>query len=172
MKKFFILATAILATCTMVSAENTTRIGAKHRIDYGAVLGWAQNDLAWYGMAFLDINAAGSNFRTRINLGLAERNFWLKGKTAGLNPNAAIDFQYLLPLSETLYLYPSIGIYGEHFSEKTGHTPLDNIGAEFGGGLEFQFTSGFGIFAQGDYQWIFTAAPSRFSARAGVIMHF
>ena len=171
MKKLILLAAILLAANTVVSAENTTRIGSQHRLDFGVFMGYApHSDLNWYGMGFFDINAANNNMRTRFNLGLAE-TFMKGGKFIGIQPNVAIDLQYLLRITDGLYIYPSVGVYGEMFSKNTAHNPQKNIGLEGGLGLELQFTSGFGIFCQGDYQLIFGNA-NRLGGRAGVVMHF
>lgn len=171
MKKILIVAAVILAACTVVKAENTTRIGSEYRVNYGGFVGYTTGDAAFYGMAFLDINAAQNNLRTRINLGLAER-FFAGGK--GFNPNAAIDVQYLLPIADGFYFYPSVGLYGEHFSKKTSHTVNTNFGVEAGLGLEFQFAPEFGIFCEGNYQRMFTktTVPNRLGGRLGIVFVF
>lgn len=174
MKKIIIIAALLLAACTAVNAENTTRIGSVHRFDYGAFIGWSQGATWWYGMGFIDLNAANNNFRTRLSLGLAERPF-LGGK--GFNPNVGLNFQYLLRLSDAFYLYPTVGGYYEHFSTKTAHSILNNVGIEGGAGLELQFSSNFGFFAEGAYRHMFLDKTSvektnRFTARAGIVLHF
>lgn len=171
MKKAIMIAAVLLAACTAVNAENTTRIGSEHRVNYGLFAGYATGDVAWYGMALLDINAAHSNLRTRIGLGLAER-FFAGGK--GFNPNALVDVQYLLPLAKGFYFYPSVGLYGEHFSKKTAHVPNNNFGVEAGLGFEVQFAPKIGIFCEGNYQRMFThtSVPNRFGGRFGVVFAF
>lgn len=171
MKKAIVIAAVLLAACTAVNAENTTRIGSEYSVNYGLFGGYVTGDAAWYGMALLDINAAQSNLRTRISLGLAER-FFAGGK--GFNPNAAIDVQYLLPLSESFFFYPSVGIYGEHFSKKTLHKINNNFGVEAGLGLEFQFAPEIGVFVEGNYQRMFTKTevPNRLGGRLGVVFVF
>ncbi len=173
MKKIFVFVAILLATCTAVSAENTTRIGAAHSVDYGVFYGYSTGALCNYGMAFLDINADNSNFRTRLNLGLAER--WFKGGN-GFNPNVAVDAQYLLRLADGFYLYPSIGIYGERFGKKNNKVINNivkefNFGLEGGLGFEVQISSGFGLFLEGNYQRMFTeSTANRFGGKFGVVL--
>ena len=171
MKKLLIIAAILLTACTVVNAENKTRIGSEYTIDYGLTIGYLTGDAAFYGMAILDINAAQSNLRTRINLGLAER-FFAGGK--GLSPNAAVDLQYLLPITDGFYFYPSVGVYGEHFSKKSKHKVNNNFGVEAGLGLEFQFAPEIGVFVEGNYQRMFTRTevPNRLGGRHGVVFAF
>ena len=171
MKKLLIVAAVLLAACTVAHADNTTRIGSEYSVNYGGFIGYATGDVAWYGMAFIDINAAKSNLRTRLNLGLAERFFY---GVKGFSPNAAIDLQYLLPITDGFYFYPSVGLYGEHFSKKTTHNPNNNFGVEAGLGLEFQFAPEFGIFCEGNYQRMFTktTVPNRLGGRLGIVFVF
>ena len=184
MKKFFVIAAVLLAACTAVNAENTTRIGSEHRVDYGAFLGWSTGDLAWYGMAFFDLNANNSNFRTRLSLGLAERWFYNAGIDANgkpisngsFNPNLGLNFQYLVKLSDAFYFYPSVGVYGERFGKQGyNYHPYAkklNFGLEGGLGLELQFSNNFGIFAEGTYQHMFTeSVANRFGVRGGLVFH-
>lgn len=171
MKKILVIVALIAATCTAVNAENTTRIGSVHRFDYGIFMGYSQGETAWYTMGFIDLNAANSNFRTRLNLGLAERPF-LGGQ--GFNPNVGLELQYLLRLADAFYLYPAVGGYYEHFSTKTGHSIHNDFGVKAGAGIELQFSTGFGIFAEGTYMYMFKDAnkANRLGGRVGVVMHF
>ena len=98
MKRILLVAAVILAACTALRAENTTRIGGDSRVDYGFYYGW-NTGIHNYGMVFFDINAAQSNLRTRVGVGLAER-FLKKGKYVGLNPNLSLDLQYLLRIAD------------------------------------------------------------------------
>ena len=171
MKKIFVIAAVLLAACTAVNAENTTRIGSAHSVDYGVFVGWSQGATGWYGMGFIDINSANTNFRTRLSAGLDER-FFAGGK--GFNPNAGLEVQYLLGLSDAFYVYPTVGGYYEHFSNKTSHPVKNDFGIKAGVGLEIQLSSGFGIFAEGDYMHMFVdkEKANRLGGRAGVVLHF
>ena len=172
MKKILVIVALIAATCTAVNAENTTRIGSVHRFDYGIFMGYSQGETAWHGMGFIDLNAANSNFRTRLSFGIAERPF-LGGH--GFNPNAGLELQYLLRLADAFYLYPAVGGYFEHFSEQSGHSFVTNdFGLKAGAGIELQFSTGFGIFAEGTYMHMFKDPnkANRLGGRVGVVMHF
>ena len=171
MKKLFVIAAVLLAACTAVNAENTTRIGSENRLDFGVYGGSSTQQLGWYGLGFFDVNAANNNLRTRFSLGLAETFLKKGGKYNGINPAVAIDVQYLLPLFDGFYVYPFAGVWGEHYSAKTAHAITNKFGVEGGLGIEIQFSSSFGIFAQGQYQYMFRD-NGQYGARAGVVMHF
>ena len=171
MKRILLVAAVILAACTALRAENTTRIGGDSRVDYGFYYGW-NTGIHNYGMVFFDINAAQSNLRTRVGVGLAER-FLKKGKYVGLNPNLSLDLQYLLRIADGFYLYPSVGLYGEAWSKKSRPLGEVNFGAEAGLGLEFQFSERIGLFVQGDYQLMFNKnTANRMGGRGGLVFNF
>ena len=172
MKKIIVIVAFMLAACTAVSAENTTRIGSAHRVDYGAFVGYYVGS-AWIGQAFIDLNAAESNFRARLNLGLEERPYRFKQKEFNFCPSVGVDAQYLLPLSEAFYVYPSVGAFYEHYA----HRKVNNdFGLKAGIGLEFQISSSFGIFAEGNYKHVFMDKvknhANRFGGQLGVILAF
>lgn len=175
MKKILVIVAIIAATCTAVKAENTTRIGSAHRFDYGAFAGWSQGNTSWYGMGIIDLNGANTNFRTRLTLGIVERPLTQKfKKNNGFNPNAGLEFQYLIGLSDAFYIYPTVGGYYEHFSKKTTHKINNDYGVKAGLGVEIQISSSFGFFAEGDYMRMFVDKDkaNRLGGRAGVIFAF
>ncbi len=162
MKKLISIIAILMATVTFVSAQNTTRIGSAHNVNFGGYYGYGQGSLHNYGAAFIDINAAKSNLRTRIQLGEVQR--WD-------NPFAAVAFQYLFPVVGGLYIYPFAGLEGEMHKDCGWEKDYD-FSPEAGAGLEYQFCSNFGIFVQGRYQYMLNEAASRLSGNAGVVFAF
>lgn len=141
MKKLFTVLAICLISAVSLSAQNKTRIGSQHALDFG---GYLSHDgvAAYSGALFMDINSATCNLRTRVNLGWLERTHF--------SPEVAADFQYLFGKDKGLvYVYPTAGVYVEQFHE------VFNVGAQAGLGVELQFSDKFGVFGEGGYQYLF-----------------
>ncbi len=141
MKKLFTVLAVCLISAVSLSAQNKTRIGAAHDLDFGGYWSYGQ-EVANNGALFMDINAATNNMRTRISLGWLERTHFC--------PEVAADVQYLFGKEKGLfYVYPTAGLYVEQFHKEF------NLGAQAGLGFELQFSENFGFFAEGGYQYLF-----------------
>ena len=174
MKKIIVIAAFLIAACTVASAENTTRIGSAHRVDFGVFAGYYTGS-AWIGEAFLDLNAANCNFRTRFNLGLEERPYLFKQTKFNICPTVGVDAQYLLPLSDAFVVYPAVGAFYEHYAvNNKNHKVNNDFGIKAGIGLEFQISSSVGIFVEGNYKRMFVnkEKPNRFGGHLGVALAF
>ena len=166
MKKLIVLIAAVAMSATMAMAQNNTRIGSEHKVNFGAYLGNAfveADDVPHirnYGAALMDINASKCNYRTRLALGWLERTH--------VCPFATVDAQYLFPIAKSgLYVYPSLGVRAEMFHDEF------NVGPEVAAGLEYQFNHRFGIFAEAGYQYNFlNEGVSRVAANYGVKFAF
>lgn len=172
MKKIIVIAAFLIAACTVASAENTTRIGSAHRVDFGVFVGYYTGS-EWIGEAFLDLNAANCNFRTRFNLGLEERPYFFKQKKFNICPTVGVDAQYLLPLSDAFVVYPAVGAFYEHYAH---HKVNNDFGIKAGLGLELQISSSVGIFVEGNYKHVFMDKvknqANRFGGHLGVVLAF
>lgn len=168
MKKFLTVLAAVLVSATLSMAQNTTRMGSEHKLTYGAALShcFAESAVAdmykSYNSGFLslDINSSESNYRTRISLGWLERTHF--------SPTLSGDAQYLLPIAETgLYFYPSGGISIEGFHKEF------NFGSQAALGLEYQFNSFIGLFAESKFQHLFIhGGVNRLSIVGGIKFAF
>lgn len=168
MKKFFAIMAVVAMSATMAMAQNTTRIGSEHKVNFGGFLGHSLNESATvenayacnYGALLMDINANACNYRTRLSLGWLERTH--------VCPFGAVDAQYLFPITKTgLYVYPSLGVYAETFHQNF------NVGPQAAAGLEWQFCHCFGAFAEAKYQYLFlNEGVGRLAAQAGLKFAF
>lgn len=177
MKKLIAIATILFAFAASAVAQDKQHgtIMGQNTVNYGIAAGYGTDLLGLYGNAVVDFNMANTNVRFRAKAGLME--------FAKISPAASVDVQYLLPLFGGLYLYPSVGVYGEYHDtrncmstegrEKYGFNKetVISFGGQFGAGLEYQFNEHFGIFVEGKYQ-VLTPTPSRIAASAGVMFHF
>lgn len=170
MKKIITIFIILCAASMMSFAQNTTRIGSKHAVDFGVGYGYGSKGLSNHGFVFIDFNAANSNLRTRINAGIDRTSF--------VDPDApwaghlGVNVQYLLTLTDGFYFYPFAGANLE-----TAHVTLDlDKGMDFvpeaGIGLEYQINSNFGLFAQGAYEYAIRGEGSRILGQAGVVFAF
>lgn len=173
MKKFIISAILLVAGASFAIAQESqksdkfsgTIFSRENACDLGLTYGWGSNMLGQFLGGVLDLNAANSNFRVRGYLGSMERL---------IKPYLAADAQYLFPITEHFYIYPTLGLYGEYHDTESW---VDNegkgkfgVGVEGGAGLEYQFSSKFGIFAEGRYQALYGVA-NRPEANVGIIFH-
>ena len=164
MKKFFATIAIIAAATAFCAAQNTTRIGEKHAVDFGAYYGFGNNSLGNFGGGFLDINARNSNFRTRFN-------FEIEQVKLAFCPGASVDFQYLAKLADGFYLYPFAGAEIEYHKVDNWTSEFD-YAPEAGLGLEYQFNSNFGLFLQGRYRYNIAAKTNTISGQAGIVFAF
>lgn len=196
MKKSILLAALFIAATSFVLAQNNTENGKKseeknakfhgtvmskpNKVDYGFYFGYGGDCLAWTGGLVLDINCAHNNYRTRIAVEALERWYW---------PAVSVHAQYLLPIAGGLYFYPSVGIRGEmhlrdgwrkSYCEKHDLVFDPNakwgpgswgVGADFGGGLEYQFCPFVALFAEGRYTVLYNT-NFRWQANLGLTFHF
>lgn len=165
--KRFILTMVVMLACASAFAQNNTKMAETHRWTYGANVAYSFKEpavakefaTAAFGNVAVELNSAKCNYRTRLSLGWLERTH--------VCPFAALDAQYLLALGKTVYIYPSVGVYGETFHKEF------NVAAQAGAGLELQFGPRFGIFAEGRYQHLFlNNGGNRIQALAGVKVAF
>ena len=197
MKKVILLAAVFVAASTFCFAQNNTKYGEKaetakqakfhgtvmskpNKVDYGFYFGYGGDKLAWTGGLVLDINCARNNYRTRIAVEGLERWYW---------PAVSVHAQYLLPIAGGLYFYPSVGIRGEiHLRNAWRQAYCEKhdlvydpdakwgpgswgVGADFGGGLEYQFCPFVALFAEGRYTVLYNT-NFRWQANLGLTFHF
>ena len=172
MKKIITIFIILCATSMMISAQNTTRIGSKHAVDFGVGYGYGSQGLASHGFVFIDFNAANCNLRTRINAGIDNTN--LRGGNAKWAGNLGVDVQYLLTLTDGFYFYPFAGLNLElpNYSIRNKDLTGCDFDPRAGIGLEYQINSNFGIFAQGAYEYAVRGGTSRILGQAGVVFAF
>lgn len=197
MKKIILLATVFVAASTLCFAQNNTKYGEKaetskeskfhgtvmskpNKVDYGFYFGYGGDHLAWTGGLVLDINCARNNYRTRIAVEGLERWYW---------PAVSVHAQYLMPIAGGLYFYPSVGIRGEiHLRNAWRKSYCEKhdivydpdaewgpgswgVGADLGGGLEYQFCPYVALFAEGRYTIMYNT-NFRWQANLGLTFHF
>lgn len=197
MKRIILLAAVFVAATTFCFAQNNTKYGEKaetnrqskfhgtvmskpNKVDYGFYFGYGGDCLAWTGGLVLDINCARNNYRTRIAVEGLERWYW---------PAVSVHAQYLLPIAGGLYFYPSVGIRGEiHLRSNWERAYCEKhnlvydpdaqwgpgswgVGADFGGGLEYQFCPFVALFAEGRYTVLYNT-NFRWQANLGLTFHF
>lgn len=164
MKK--LLATLALAAVAAfaVCAQNTTRIGQEHAVNFGAYYGYSSNTIANHGGLLLDLNARNSNLRTRFN-------FEVDQVKLAVCPSFGVNVQYLAKLAEGFFLYPFAGAAFEYHKASNWEKNCD-FAPEAGLGLEYQFSSNFGIFAQGKYRYGITGSNSFIMGQAGILFAF
>lgn len=145
MKKVIIL----FAVCLMAIpafSQNTTRIGAAHKVDFGGYLAMATGYTHWTGAAIIDINSENNNGRLGINLGWLQRN--------KIGSYVSAEYQYLLGKEDgVFYVYPTAGVYGQYFDHDD--CGKYSAGVQAGLGFDLQFSENFAFFAEGVYQFLF-----------------
>lgn len=194
MKKTILMAVCLLLTASFAFAQSDTTSNKKNskfhgtvmskpnKVDYGLYYGYGADRLGNTGGLVLDINCAKNNYRTRIIAEGLERWYWV---------GVSVHAQYLIPIAGGLYFYPSVGIRGEihnlkhweqSYCDKHGieddPTAKPNwgygcwgIGADFGGGLEYQFCPYVALFAEGKYSVLYNT-NHRWQANIGLTFHF
>lgn len=171
-----------------------TVMSKPNKVDYGFYFGYGGKTLAWTGGLVLDINCKNNNYRTRIAAEGLQRFFNANGvhgvKGAGVGFAVSVHAQYLLPIAKGFYFYPSVGIRGEihngynwrddYVFEKFGvHADRNDtwgrgswsVGADFGGGFEYQFCPFVALFAEGKYTVQYNTL-NRWQANLGLTFHF
>lgn len=159
-----ILAVALMASFSM-KAQNTTPIGKAHQFSYSAFLGYGSGNICRFAGGSVDWNAPSCNLRARLTLNLDQ---FMKG-IAG---SAAAEADYLLGLSDALFVYPLVNAKFEYHNEDAGWDSATSIVPGAGAGIEYQFNSRFGIFAQAQYEYTLAVSQSRAVCRAGVVLAF
>lgn len=197
MKKTILLAALLVAAMTVSFAQENqtkngkkeneesnwhgTRIGREYQTDYGLTLGYGGQCMAFNGNFVFDVNAAHQNYRTRFMLGGVERWYW---------PQLSVDAQWLLPFCDGFYFFPSVGVRGElhnieswknaYYAQHTDEVRDPEakwgrgswgIGAQLGGGLEYQINSHIALFAEGRYYLMYNSV-NNWNVNAGIIMNF
>jgi len=167
-----------------------TVMSKPNKVDYGFYYGYGLPNLANTGGLVLDINCANNNYRTRLAVEGLER-FWNADgvKDAGVAFAVSAHAQYLIPIVGGLYFYPSVGIRGEVHNKthwrreycakhEIAFDPNDtwgpgswSVGADFGGGLEYQFCPYVALFAEGRYTVQYNT-NFRWQANVGLTFHF
>lgn len=161
MKKIIAVAAFVLAVSISALAQDGqrgTRMG-QNSVNYGLMAGYGTNDLAHFGNIVMDFNKRDSAFRLRTTLGIMERYS---------SPAASVNAQYLIHLFGGLYVYPSVGLYAEY--HKNGVVNQFSAGGIAGAGLEYQFSSKIGFFAEGGYH-VLTPIPNRSAVTVGFMLH-
>lgn len=164
MKKIFAIIAIIAAASVVCSAQNTTRIGEKHAVNFSAYYGYSTGTLSNFGGGSLDINARNSNFRTRLG-------FEIEQVQLAFCPAGYVDFQYLAKLAEGFYLYPFAGAELEYHDASNWDKKFD-YAPQAGLGLEYQFNSNFGLFLQGRYRYGIAEKNNFISGQAGIVFAF
>lgn len=196
MKKLTLILAALLMAATTFAQQTTangskteskkdkwhgTRIGREYQTDYGLTLGYGGKCMAFNGNFVFDVNAAHQNYRTRFMLGGVERWYW---------PQLSVDAQWLLPFCDGFYFFPSVGVRGElhnvanwknTYLAENPDVVLDpeskwgpgswGIGAQLGGGLEYQINSHIALFAEGRYYLMYNSV-NNWNVNVGIIMNF
>ena len=169
-----------------------TVMSKPNKVDYGFYYGYGLPSLAHTVGLVLDINCKDNNYRTRIAAEALQR-FWNADgvKNAGVGFAVSVHAQYLLPIAGGFYFYPSVGIRGEIHNANNWvrdyykkHEELGNpdpnekwgpgtwgIGADFGGGFEYQFCPYVALFAEGRYSVLYNT-NFRWQANLGLTFHF
>lgn len=159
---------AIFVASILISApsfsQNKTRIGAEHSVSFGAGYGYASSPVANFSGVFIDFNAANSNLRTRVGFNLDN-----VGPICG---SGLINLQYLLRLAEGIYFYPFGGAKVEYHDAPALWDKQTCFAPQAGLGLEFQFSSHFGFYAQGAYEYAVAGDCSRIFGQTGLVFAF
>lgn len=146
-------------------AQNKTRIGAAHPVSFGTGFGYASSPVAAFGGAFVDINASGSNLRTRVGFNIEN----IKQSFCG---SAEVDIQYLLPLYDVFYFYPFAGVKAAYHDYELFGDKASGFAPQAGLGMEVQFSSNIGIFVQGTYEYEVSGLGSLIFGQAGLTFAF
>ena len=164
------LAIATVSTLS-ANAQNNEPIGYAHTISFGAAYGYGAAPLANFGSGVIDINfGTGLNlpkdsyFRTRLQLDIDA----ISAKAA---PAVGATFQYMQHIAAGLYVYPFAGAKFEHHTLSDWAKPNDFCPIA-GAGIEYQFTSWIGAFAQGAYEYGFGNKAGIPIAQAGIVFAF
>lgn len=163
MKKVF----SVILLCAAVlsaGAQNNTRIGSAHAVNFGVGYGYASAPIANTASVFMDINAQKSNFVTRIGAGL--------DNVGPLCYSGNLDFLYLCTLTDGLYLYPFAGAKFEYHDAPEMWDAKTALAPQAGLGLEYQFNKNIGIFAQGNYEYAIKGDGHRAVGMAGLVFAF
>ena len=165
-----LLATAAISAVSAKAQDNGT-IGSTHTISFGAAYGYGASPMANFGSGIIDINFGtglglpkDSYFRTRLQLDLDA----ISVKVA---PAVGATFQYMQNITAGLYVYPFAGAKLEHHTVSGWAKPNDFCPVA-GAGIEYQFTSWIGAFAQGAYEYGIGNKAGIPIAQAGIVFAF
>jgi opacity protein-like surface antigen len=144
MKKIIILLAVALIGASSISAQTTVQGQKVHKAPttFGAVgahIGYAHwgTTLGLHG----DFNA--NNFRGRAGFDLF---FHPYDNSFHTYLGADVGFHYLINLIDGLNIYPIIGV-GTGFGRYVDF----HLGIDFGAGIEYNFSNGWGVFVDGKY---------------------
>lgn len=170
MKKLIITVLSAVLAMSTVSAQDFQPIGYAHNFSFGAGYGYASGQLSNYLTAFADFNFVpsymtdGKYFRARLDF-----NFDQITEDASLS--TAASFQYMQPIKGGFYVYPFVRIKGEFHNNSWWNKKAD-FAPGLGAGLEYQFTSNFGLFAQGAFEYLCADSKGRPTVQAGLVFAF
>lgn len=164
------LAIATVSTLS-ANAQSNEPIGYAHTVSFGAAYGYGAAPLANFGSGIIDINfGTGLNlpkdsyFRTRLQLDIDA----ISAKAA---PAVGATFHYMQHIAAGLYIYPFAGAKFEHHTLADWAKPND-FSPIAGAGLEYQFTSWIGAFAQGAYEYELGNKAGIPIVQAGIVFAF
>ena len=165
MRSMVVILAAVLMASSPMLARNTTPIGSEYQFSYSAYLGYGSGNISRFAGGSVDWNAPSYNLRARLILNLDQF-------LAGFAGSAAAEADYLLGISDALFVYPLVSAKLEYHNELAGWHSAGSFVPGAGAGIEYQFSSKFGIFAQAQYEYTFAISQSRAVCRAGVVMAF
>lgn len=170
MKKLIITVLSVVLAMSSVSARDFEPIGYAHNFSFGVGYGYASGRLSNYFTAFADCNVVpsymtdGKYFRARLDLNLDQIT-----KDASLS--TAASFQYMQPVKGGFYVYPFVRIKGEFHNNSWWNKKAD-FAPGLGAGIEYQFTSNFGLFAQGAFEYLCADSKGRPTVQTGLVLAF